>query len=259
MTTTEFKYEFNLLYNNVMSNIMPGLNDWEISVFLTKGQEELLKNYFNPNGNKYKEGFDDSTARQFDFVTLMEVTKPFLYTNEDYIPYDDRSFVYKVRDDILAIVNEWCYETVDGHTIRLNVVPINYEEYNRLITRPYPYPLKHQAWRLMNKFSVRVGDPKTGEWNGETETVRVHELIGAPNREITNYTIRYVRKPCPIIVCDLETNFPDCSVDGITRETQCELDASLHREIVQRAVELAKAAYVNGDTATTVQMGARSE
>jgi len=36
MTTGEFSNEFDLLYNNIMSNSAPGLNEYEKSVFLTK-------------------------------------------------------------------------------------------------------------------------------------------------------------------------------------------------------------------------------
>lgn len=47
MDHIEFSNEFDVLYNNIMSNAAPGLNEYEKSVFLTKGQEEIVKNYFN--------------------------------------------------------------------------------------------------------------------------------------------------------------------------------------------------------------------
>ena len=53
MTLQEFSNEFDDLYNNVMSNSAPGLDEYEKSVFLTKAQDEVIKNYFNPKGNKY--------------------------------------------------------------------------------------------------------------------------------------------------------------------------------------------------------------
>ena len=36
MNHTEFSNEFDVLYNNIMSNAAPGLNEYEKSVFLTK-------------------------------------------------------------------------------------------------------------------------------------------------------------------------------------------------------------------------------
>ena len=72
MTNQEFSNEFDILYNNIMSNAAPGLDEYEKSVFLTKAQDEILKNYFNPKGNKYTEGFDDSEKRQIDFSMLIK-------------------------------------------------------------------------------------------------------------------------------------------------------------------------------------------
>ena len=58
MDIKEFSNEFDVLYNNIMSNQAPGLDEYEKSVFLTKAQNELIKNYFTSTqgGNKYQEG-----------------------------------------------------------------------------------------------------------------------------------------------------------------------------------------------------------
>ena len=61
---------FDALWNNIASNQAPGLNEYEKSLFLTKAQYEIVKNYFNPRGNKYQQGFDGSPKRQSDFSTL---------------------------------------------------------------------------------------------------------------------------------------------------------------------------------------------
>ena len=37
MTTTEMSNEFDILYNQVNSNQVPGVDEFEKSVFLTKG------------------------------------------------------------------------------------------------------------------------------------------------------------------------------------------------------------------------------
>ena len=59
MTLPEISREFDILYNNIMSNQAPGLDEYEKSVLLTKSQDEILKNYFNPSSNTLKEGFDE--------------------------------------------------------------------------------------------------------------------------------------------------------------------------------------------------------
>lgn len=45
--------EFDILYNNITSNQAPGLNVYEKSLFLTKAQDELIKNYFIANHNTH--------------------------------------------------------------------------------------------------------------------------------------------------------------------------------------------------------------
>ena len=50
MTIDEFKREFDISYNNIMSNAAPGLNEYEKSVFLTKAQYEIVKSYFQVKG-----------------------------------------------------------------------------------------------------------------------------------------------------------------------------------------------------------------
>ena len=48
MTPEEFSNQFDLQFNNVASNQAPGLTEYEKSVFLTKAQNEIVKNYFSP-------------------------------------------------------------------------------------------------------------------------------------------------------------------------------------------------------------------
>ena len=47
MTCQEFYQEFQILYNNIMSNQSPGLDEYEVSVFLTRAQEEFIRGYYN--------------------------------------------------------------------------------------------------------------------------------------------------------------------------------------------------------------------
>ena len=95
MTLSEFSKEFDILYNNIMSNQAPGLSEWEKSVFLTNAQLEILKNYFNPAGNKYQQGFDDSSKRQIDFSNVIETKKLDVYVpSQTYVKIDNRSYCY---------------------------------------------------------------------------------------------------------------------------------------------------------------------
>ena len=125
-----------------------------------------------------------------------------------------------------------------SETVRLTIVPINYTEYSRLMSKPYKRPLKWQAWRLLTN-------------DGTTKKA---EIIVGPNDTLTAYHIRYIKRPQAIILSDLE----GVTLDNKTTAQECELDPILHQEILQRAVELAKAAYI-GDLNSNVELGKRSE
>lgn len=244
MTTQEFSNEFDILYNNIMSNQAPGLDEYEKSVFLTKAQLEILKNYFNPKGNKYGQGFDENAKRQIDFSTLITAAKPSLYTAPiGYVKFDDRSELYRMPSDILIMLNETGINTVDGVKRLISIIPMNYEEYARLMSKPYKQPLKNQGWRLFQS-------------TGGVDFIS--EVVIKYNSTLTDYKIRYVRRPKPIILANLADEYSNVSIDGRTTITECELDPIIHPEILQRAVELAKSAYT-GDLKSSVELGQRSE
>lgn len=146
----------------------------------------------------------------------------------------------ELNKDILMFINEYVIVTRGEQKVRLTVVPINYNEYSRLMSKPYKRPLKFNAWRLLDN-----SDAKNRA-----------ELIVGPNDTITQYTIRYVKRPNPIVLSNLEEGLS--LGDNISTETPCELDPILHPEILQRAVELAKAAYT-GDLTSQVALGQTSQ
>lgn len=227
-----------------MSNQAPGLDEYEKSVFLTKAQSEILKNYFNPKGNKYGEGFDNSPKRQIDFSRLVKAVKPVELTAPGtYVKFDARSKLYTMPIDILLVLNETAMNTLDTITRLISIVPIDFNEYSRLMSKPYKQPLKSQGWRLLHAGAV---------------SGQVAEIIVKSGSTLTDYTLRYVRRPNPIILTNLSDTYSNVSIDGITAVTECELDPILHPEILQRSVELAKAAYT-GDIKSSVELGNRSE
>lgn len=240
MTNSEFSNEFDILYNNIMSNQAPGLNEYEKSVFLTKAQDEIVKAYFSPN--KAMEGFDGSEKRQIDFSSIIKVKREGTLTSSaaSTTAFDKRSYTASMPGNALMIINE-TLEVTRGtgtnNTVTLTVIPISYTEYNRLMSKPYKRPLKNQAWRLLV--------------NNNSNTA---ELI-AGNEDIPkSYTVRYIKRPQAIILTGLE----GVTLDGKTTEQECELDPILHHEILQRAVELAKAAYT-GDLQSQVSLGQGSQ
>lgn len=339
MTNQEFSDQFDVFYNNITSNQAPGLDEYEKSVFLTRAQDEIIKDYFTPGTNKLGAGFDDTERRQIDFSMLINVVNyraipksdisvsgsaisfidlidldssdnltPGSYltnrtvkngkltiraqrvtvTSTDnstvsnlgngilysaggqlYIVTDNQWEVFKnsigsiissipgltaykdtmfdfrsnsiaveLPDNIMMMLNEQLKvtrksshaSTQPSKTVYLQVVPIAYTEYSRLMMKPYKRPNHYQAWRLSN-------------YSNDSAKGNFANLVLGPNDTMDVYMIRYVRRPRAIILEDLEQN--GVSLDGQTEYQECELDPILHQEILQRAVELAKLAWLN--------------
>ena len=271
-----------------MSNQAPGLDEYEKSVFLTKAQNELIKNYFTSTqgGNKYQEGFDDSKKRQIDFSTLIvnracplrvpsdyydnSITEGLTFTGNLYgtapeaLIFGDTSFI----KSILLVVSERILvrNVKDGLSDKFyQVIPIKLVELQRILSKPYGRPLKRQAWRILETFNEEESDDSLVDSNGNGFRFILHDedkpyLIPDGGEMETQedvgviYYVTYLRKPKPIILTDLV----GLTIDGESMASTSELNSELHPEILQRAVELAKSAYI-GDLNSTVELGKRSE
>lgn len=216
MTNPEILNRFDVLFNNITSSQAPGLDGHEKSVFWNKATLEVLKNHLNPKGNKYGEGFDYSSKRQIEFSTLITV--------DDTFDINDNIITVVNHDRILSILNESAQVGDDNTTII--VVPITNVEYDTLMSRPYKYPPKSQAWRVI-------------------DGVDQYRIISA--KPVNKYTMRYIRMPKDVNLEDIN-DVP-------------EVPEMLHDEILQRAVELAKAAYVSDANQQQIiqTLGERSE
>ena len=247
MNTVEFSREFDILYNNIMSNSAPGLNEYEKSVFLTKAQDELIKTYFNPYGNKYRSGIDDSVKRQMD---LSELITTISYLQNEFIPtvpykIDDRSIFVALPSNLMLILNE----KIDGIQGSLQVIPVSYDEYQRLMMKPFKSPKKRSVWRLVAD-TINL-DPVTNNSSN-----MMAELI--TDVTITKYVIRYVRRPKPIILANLHSLYGNVSICDEFNITECELNPIIHAEVLNRAVELAKVSYT-GNTQELLTVNTRQE
>lgn len=240
MELSEFSNEFDVLYNSITSNQAPGLDEYEKSVFLTQGQTDVLVSYFDPRRNKVQEGYDGSQKRQIDFSNVTIASSYEDDTKFASAIFDPRSNSKSiiVPSDILMVINERLTVTRDGKDTYLVVVPLQFQEYDRLMSKPYTRPVKRQAWRIFNYSSA----------------ANKADLVVGPSDTIKKYSIRYVKRPNPIILADLD----GLTIEGKGTPSECELDPILHHEILQRAVELAKAAYV-GDLQSQIALGQASK
>ena len=263
MDIREFSDQFDIYYQNVTSNQAPGLNEYEKSVFLTRAEKEEVLNYFSANskGNNLQQGFDDSAKRQADFSTLMKTAPCTLQGSFTGGKIDDRSSVYSYPSDVFIVVNE-TIKTTSTPPRYLQVIPLRYDEYTRLMSKPFKRPVKNHAWRLMNS-----GTNATG--NESTKYVEIITNVG--DTVATNgYSVRYVRTPRPIILGDLDGQSIDgykftgqtYPADATAIDGECEVDPILHEAILQRAVELAKISWTatgQDNMNPVIQAGQRSE
>ena len=150
MQISEFSAEFDVLYNNVTSNQAPGLNEYEKSVFLTKAQSQLVNEYFNSRTDGFGGGFDGSQKRQYDFSGLVRVERLFdINTFKERIDatekLDRRSKVFLFPQNYFLAVNE----ILSDEKWQYSVIPLSYTEYQRLMLKPYNFPVKRAAWRIL--------------------------------------------------------------------------------------------------------------
>lgn len=179
-----------------------------------------------------------------EYTTIDRFTTDDLVQSATLTPFKESFFDMRdntksviLEDDILMFVNEYVEAKRGNSTLRLTAVPISYTEYSRLMSKPYKRPLKNQAWRLLDN----------------SDGHKRAEIIIGPNDTISKYVIRYVKRPRAIRLI----KFDDVTLDGSSEEQTCELDPILHPEILQRAVELAKAAYT-GDLQSQIVLGQAS-
>ncbi len=311
MTNEEFSNTFDTLLNSYSTQANFGetasrqniaLDEYEKSVFLTQAQDAIVKSYFDRTLNQQSQGFDDSARRQIDFSSLINVKKyanryintdNFTVTNfnpsdpsdsnwEDEILvhdndkcYDQRGILVNLEPNILFMLNE---KLIVEDKIYI-VVPINYNEYDREMSKAYAQPLKKQAWRLFSnnstgydiqseiipiegivggfgsptKYFKAYGSIYTPASANSHDKVKIvssikdlpnppenddtiyQVIIQRPTKDVT-YIIRYVRRPTPIILTDLPNNL---SIDGVSKEQECELNPILHMDILNKAFELA--------------------
>lgn len=161
MTLEEFSTEFDVLYNSITSNAAPGFNDYEKSVLLTLAQEELIKSYFVANNNTTGVGLDGSQKRHYDFSTLIKI-KSLKNISCDIITAGDKvnipfinnntNAVFLIPNDVFLILNEHLIAKDNNYI----VFPISYDTYNLLMSKPFPYPNKRQAWRLDSSIDGEV-------------------------------------------------------------------------------------------------------
>jgi hypothetical protein len=126
----------------------------------------------------------------------------------------------------------------------ISVYVKTHDEYTTQINNPFKNPDRSTVWRLNTSM---IGNDK------------VVEILSPYN--ISTYQLRYIKYPRPIVLSDLSLNFPGegLSIDGVTSPQTSELDQEIHREIIDRAVQIALRDYKPANLESKVQLDLRNE
>ena len=231
MTAAQMKYEFEVGYDRITNFEAPGYTNKEISVFLTKAQEELVLDLYR-NANHYKEEFKKSLNM---LKAVQTATGAGILAGTEY----PSSYVVNLSSDVLAVHNERVdLQTTASHFYASKAIsdvavkPVDDDYYHANKKNPFKQPSIDLVWRL---------DSST---TGFKRHVYVVEAYTVP----VNIYIHYYKKPSPIIIMDADYVAGDGSIDGVNwsaytaASLDCTLDPLVHRQIVDRAVKLAYAA-----------------
>lgn len=272
MTLSEFSDTFDTILNSFNTQAKFGegaskqdivLDEYEKSVLLTQAQDLVVKSYFDGTLNQQGQGFDDSTRRQVDFSSLIKTATCTKAESQTSI-FDDRGIIFTLprkkdslgadiaqTTDVLFLLNER-FEVIStqmqsaesagaSSTKSFVVVPINYKEYDREMSKPYAQPLKKQAWRLFQNTTTGfdIYSEVIPRWDIEEVTPSSYPGV---KKEFA-YKIRYVKRPNPIVLTDLPD---DLNIDGVNTQSECTLNPIIHMDILNKAVELAIATRGGG-------------
>lgn len=218
MTNKEFSDGFSTLLNSfgITPNIT--LDEYEKSTFLTNAQEQLIIDIYSGRNIIYGKSFEQTEEiRRYlsnlveTYETSTKVTGKLGLSQDSVffeIPQDTWFITYEV-----AFLKDSKLGCLDG--IEASVVPLPQDDLYRAKDNPFRGPSKDRVLRLDIKSDLA-------------------ELISKYN--VDKYLMRYISQPTPIILVDL----PDgLSINGVSTESECELNPVVHRAILERAVQLA--------------------
>ena len=218
MTNKEFSDGFSTLLNSfgITPNIT--LDEYEKSTFLTNAQEQLIIDIYSGRNVIYGKSFEQTEELRRYLSNLVETYETStkvtgkLGLSKDSVFFEIPQNTWFITYEV-ALLKDSRLGCLDG--IEASVVPLPQDDLYRAKDNPFRGPSKDRVLRLDIKSDLA-------------------ELISKYN--VDKYLMRYISQPTPIILVDL----PDgLSINGISTESECELNPVVHRAILERAVQLA--------------------
>lgn len=197
-------------------------DEYEKSIFLTKAQEQIvLELYQELEQSEEVRKYLSNLIKTDNYVPVGE-------QDETLINNNFKSYKVKISNNILFMIYEQCTLSDENNCINnkiVSVVPTIHDDLDKVLKNPFKSPNNRKVIRL--DFDNKI------------------ELISKYN--ISNYKVRYLKKPNPIILVALEDNL---SINnGDTKVSNGETNPILHERIVQRAVQLAVQSKVKSNNA----------
>lgn len=195
-------------------------DEYEKSVFLTKAQEQIvLELYQELEQSEENRKYLSNLIKTSNYVPVGE-------QDEDLINNTFKSYKVEMEDSILFMIYEQCTLRDENNCINnkiASVVPTIHDDLDKVLKNPFKSPNSRKVIRL--DFDNKI------------------ELISKYN--ISNYKVRYLKRPNPIILVTLE----DLNIDKKQEVSNGETNPILHERIVQRAVQLAVQSKVKSNNA----------
>lgn len=227
MTTEEFSNNFDTLVSSYRrfkkfddQELLDSIefSEYEKSLYLSKAQEELIKEIYSANYVPNSFESNEETRRQLDSLIAQEeiTTKEITYKISDHLKHSS----YKLNAKCWYIVYEQAKLIESDNACMsekvMDVIPVTHDEYRRTIRNPFRQPNERKVLRL------------------DSGPLQI-ELVS--KYDIQSYLVRYISKPTPIILCSLTAD--NLNIDGEDEIIECALPSLLHQEILDRAVRLA--------------------
>lgn len=234
MTLDDFSTGFDTLLNSYATTASFGraespisieLDEFEKSQFLTYAQKDYALGIYTGK-NTYGESFEQTEEIRRYLAPLVTEAELNPITNNTGNPIGmdgSNSYFFSLPDGTGAKPAVWfiTYESVtitdsecSSHT-SLEVTPAKQDEYSKLKKNPFRGANNRRALRL--------------DLNDD-----VIEIVS--KYPVTKYYIRYLKKLKPIVLINLGT---ENSIEGVNVATECELPDSVHRKILEIAVQKA--------------------
>lgn len=226
MTTEEFSNEFDIYYDNSMSNQAPGLDSYEKSVFLTQAQNSIIMSLYK--GDLMKDGFENTETLKNSLSSLIRTVYPSLYTeliNNNHIV--ENSILYSLPNNLWYTIYEEAKVTSESDSSiiasKVLVTPVSHDTFYKIHNNPFEGANSNRVLKL-NKSEYQV------------------ELVPQKGLAIDSdsYLVRYLQKPDPIILSNLHDIDSTLQIDNNFEASTCKLNSIVHRTILLKAVELAK-------------------